>query len=62
LGRDGRAVTCSLHGWARQPRQHATAREQARWDKLVSGLGGMTITLTFLEDGLRAVLTIDRKK
>jgi hypothetical protein len=57
LDRDGRSVTCSAHGWARQPLQRATPREQAEWNKLLDGLGGMTITLTFLEDGLRAVLT-----
>jgi hypothetical protein len=62
LDRDGRAVTCSTHGWSRQPRQYAAPRDQADGNKLLRGFGGMTITLTFLEDGLRAVLTIDRKR
>jgi hypothetical protein len=61
LDRDGLAVRCSVHGWSRRPLQQATPREQADGNKLLGGLGGMTITLTFLEDGLRAVLTIDRK-
>jgi hypothetical protein len=62
LDRDGRAVTCSVHGWAREPRQYAAQRDQADYDKFLRSFGGMTITLTFLEDGLRAVLTVDRKK
>jgi hypothetical protein len=62
LDRDGRAVTCSVHGWAQQPRQYATQRGPADGNKLLDGFRGMTITLTFLEDGLRAVLSVDRKK
>ena len=61
LDRDGRAMTCSVHGWNQQPRQFAIPRDRADDNKLLRGFGGMTITLTFLEDGLRAVLTIDRK-
>jgi hypothetical protein len=61
LDREGRAVTCSVHGWSQQPRQYAIRRDQMDGDRLLRSFGGMTVTLTFLEDGLRAVLTIDRK-
>jgi hypothetical protein len=62
LDREGRAVTCSVHGWNQQPRQHAIGHDRADGNTPLRDFGGMTIILTFLDDGLRAVLTIDRKQ
>lgn len=61
LTRDGKFVTCSIHGSAGAPRQlaaPAAASASARWLKEFAGLA---TELTFLEDGLHAVVTIDRK-
>ncbi len=58
---DGKEVTCSLHGSTGSPRQLAApapASPTARWLK---DFGGATAELTFLEDGLHAVVTIERK-
>ncbi len=61
LSRDGRSMTCSLHGSLAEPRQHDLPADQADLKTHLSDFAGMTVTLTFLEDGLRGVLTIDRK-
>jgi len=54
-------VTCSVHGSARAPQQAAAPAENSASSKLLRDLSGMTVTLTFLEDGLHAVVVIDRK-
>jgi hypothetical protein len=54
-------MTCSVHGSALAPRQLAVPAEQGSSWKLLHRFGGMTALLTFLEDGLHAVVTIDRK-
>jgi hypothetical protein len=61
LTADGKAMTCSLHGSALAPRQRVASAEQGTAGKLLHRFGGMTATLTFLEDGLHAVVAIDRK-
>jgi hypothetical protein len=61
LGPNGKVMACSVHGWARAPRQAAAPTESAALGKLLRQFAGMTTTLTFLEDGLHAVVTIDRK-
>jgi hypothetical protein len=62
LNPDGRAMamTCSVHGSALAPRQPATAGNSSLNQQL-ERFGGMTATLNFLEDGLRAVVIIERK-
>lgn len=60
LDQEGRNVTCSRHGSILQPRQ--SALEPMEPGEVLKDLGGMTVTFSLLEDGLRAVLTIDRKK
>jgi hypothetical protein len=54
----GKSMACTVHGTALAPRQ---PRESSETGKGMSSFGGMTATLTFLEDGLHAVVTIDRK-
>jgi hypothetical protein len=58
--REGNAVHCSLHGSALQPRQRAVPEETGASDTLLRDCSDLTVTLTFLEDGLHAVLIIDR--
>jgi hypothetical protein len=62
LDREGRQVTCSIHGSTLQPRQHALPADQTDVNKALHGFRGMTVHFSLLEDGLRAVLTVDRKK
>jgi len=61
LGDDGREVTSTAHGTAANPRQAAAPPPGSTMDRLMRQFGGMTAELTFLEDGLHAVLTVKRK-
>ncbi|MBM4047644.1 MAG: hypothetical protein FJ279_21265 [Planctomycetes bacterium] len=58
---DGKSVTCSVHGSPAAPRQLPAPGQDTALGKLLAGLAGTTAALTFHEDGLHAVLTIDRK-
>jgi hypothetical protein len=58
--RDGMGVRCSHHGTALDPRQAAVPQDNAAIDTMLRGFSGLTVTLTFLDDGLHAVLLIDR--
>jgi hypothetical protein len=58
---DGKTVTCSVHGSAQAPKQRAAPSEDSASTKLMREFAGMKVGLTFLEDGLHAVVTIDRK-
>jgi hypothetical protein len=58
---DGRQVTCSVHGSAAAPRQFAAPAKNSPMGRLMQDFGGLTAELTFLEDGLHAVVTIQRK-
>lgn len=57
----GKEVTCSVHGSAMDPRQGRTPSDKSSLGKLLREFRDMTLALSFLEDGLRAVVTIDRK-
>ncbi|MBS0265130.1 MAG: DUF1559 domain-containing protein [Planctomycetes bacterium] len=57
----GRGMTCSAHGSAQTPRQGAAPAKDQALGKLLSTFTGLEATLTFLEDGLHAVVTIRRK-
>ena len=59
LSADGRRCSCSIHGDALNPRQGLTPAPGA--PSAMDHFGGLTATLTFLEDGLHAVLIIDRR-
>ncbi len=58
---DGKHVTCSVHGSASEPRQPAAPSPGSDLGRLLSDFSDMKLTLTFLEDGLHAVVTISRK-
>jgi hypothetical protein len=58
--RDGHGVRCSHHGTALDPHQAAVPQDNAAIDTMLREFTGLTVTLTFLEDGLHAVLVIDR--
>jgi hypothetical protein len=58
---DGKAVTCPVHGSALAPKQPVAPSEKSGPGRLLLELADMTLALTFLEDGLHAVVTIERK-
>jgi len=53
---DAKRVTCSVHGSTTAPRQPPIAQGEA----VKALVSRVTATLSFLEDGLRAVVVIDR--
>ena len=59
LAADGKSMLCSVHGTAAEPRQ--LQESQGTLGDLLARFSGMTATLTFREDGLHAVVTIERK-
>jgi hypothetical protein len=61
LSPDGRHVICSKHGTALSPRQGVAPAAESPMGKLLDEFGGVTAALTFLEDGLHAVVTVERK-
>ena len=61
LSPDGRQVVCPLHGDASTPRQLLAPTANSPLDKILKELHGLTAELTFLDDGLHAVVTIERK-
>jgi hypothetical protein len=54
---DGKSCSCSVHGTADTPRQPLAPRTAGA----LQTFGGLTATLTFLEDGLHAVVILERK-
>jgi len=54
-------VACTVHGSASEPRQPAVPSPTSDLGRLLSDFSDMKITLTFLEDGLHAVVTLSRK-
>ena len=58
---DGSSVRCSIHHTAANPRQLTAPAAQSRAGRMLAELFGVTAEITFLEDGLRAVLTVERK-
>jgi hypothetical protein len=61
LAPDGKSVTCSLHGSALTPRQQSAPAASSELGRLLRDFADLTLTLTFLEDGLHAVVTIQRQ-
>lgn len=58
---DGRQVSCSVHGTAADPRQPAAPSEQSAAGRTMRRLTDLTATLSFMDDGLHAVLVVKRK-
>jgi len=61
LSDDGRQIVCSRHGSVMAPRQGVAPNEKSPMGRLLEEFGGTTMALTFLEDGLHAVVTVERK-
>jgi hypothetical protein len=57
---DGRSVECSIHGTVREPRQPAAPAAASELGQLLRQFRDLTVMLTFLDDGLHAVVTLDR--
>lgn len=55
-------LRCSIHGDANAPRQPKAPVQNSQLDRLLSEFTGATATLTFTEEGLRAVLRVDRQR
>jgi hypothetical protein len=62
LSPDGSEIVCSVHGSALAPRQMSAPAANSPAGRLMEHFGGMNAALTFLEDGLHAVVTIQRKQ
>ena len=60
VDKEGRVVRCSVHGWVMEPEQLSHLGESSAFAKLMTDLQEIQMTLTFLEDGLHAVVTLDR--
>ncbi|MDT5269314.1 MAG: hypothetical protein QOH49_1500 [Acidobacteriota bacterium] len=58
---DGRQVSCSVHGTAADPRQPAAPSDQSAAGRTMRRLTDLTATLTFMDDGLHAVLVVKRR-
>jgi Protein of unknown function (DUF1559) len=61
LSADGKSCQCSVHGDSRDPRQPAAPTENSATARLLKTFGGLRASLTFEQDGLRAVVTLERK-
>jgi hypothetical protein len=62
LSADGKECSCTAHGSARLPRQGLAPSDSAGPARALRDFGGLTATLTFLEDGLHAVLVLEPKE
>ncbi|MET0645349.1 MAG: hypothetical protein ABW208_01940 [Pyrinomonadaceae bacterium] len=58
---DGRQVSCSVHGTAAEPRQATAPSDRSAAGRTMRRLTDLTATLSFMEDGLHAVLVVRRK-
>ncbi len=58
---DGKTASCAVHGTALAPRQPRAPSDKSDLGKLLREFADMTLALTFMEDGLHAVVTIERK-
>jgi hypothetical protein len=61
LSPDGKTCSCSVHGSAGEPAQPTAPSDTAGPARVLQNFGGLTATLTFLEDGLHAVVVLERK-
>jgi hypothetical protein len=61
LSADGKTVTCTVHGSPQNPRQGMAPADGSPTARLMRDFADLTAALTFTPEGLRAVLTIERK-
>jgi hypothetical protein len=61
LSADGKSVVCTVHGSPQDPRQTAAPADSSPTARLMRDFADLTAALTFTPEGLRAVLTIERK-
>jgi hypothetical protein len=62
LSADGRVCRCSVHGGHDDPHQPAAPTAASSTGRLLKSFGGLTATVRFEEDGLRVIVTMDRKE
>jgi hypothetical protein len=58
---DGRQVSCGVHGTAADPRQPSAPSDGSAAGRTMRRLTDLTATLSFMDDGLHAVLVVKRK-
>lgn len=58
---DGNSVSCSVHGSAASPRQPLELAKPSRIGAVTDKLRDVSLALTFLEDGLHAVVTMEHE-
>ena len=61
LAADGKSVVCTVHGSPPDPRQAMAPADDSPTARLMRDFADLTAALTFTPEGLRAVLTIERK-
>jgi hypothetical protein len=62
LADDGKSCRCSVHGTARDPRQPIAPADSSATAKTMRTFAGLSATLTFEPEGLRAVVIVERKE
>jgi hypothetical protein len=58
---DGRSCRCSVHGGADDPRQPAAPAADSGTGRLLRSFAGLTAVIRFEDDGLRVVVTVQRR-
>ena len=59
---DARSCRCSIHGGHDDPHQPAGPTAASSTGRVLKSFAGLTATVRFEEDGLRVVVTVDRKE
>ncbi|MBM4059981.1 MAG: hypothetical protein FJ265_02645 [Planctomycetes bacterium] len=58
---DGDGLRCSVHGTPQQPRQTQAPAKDSEVGRMLAGFRGLRATLTFLPEGLRAVVEVEQR-
>jgi hypothetical protein len=62
LSADGRSCRCGVHGGHDDPHQPAAPTAASSTGRVLKTFAGLTATVRFEEDGLRVVVTVERKE